>query len=306
MSTTRRDFLKIQAGTALLLAAGTVVPGMSWAAGKPDVAVVKGNAEAAVRAAVDLLGGMKSFVKPGQKVVIKPNMSFAATPDMAPNTNPEVVAAVVALCKKAGASRIRVLDHVLSDANECMNLSGIKAACNKVEPDSVHALSNSRFFKETDIQNAKTLTSTKVMKEVLDADVLISVPKAKSHSGAGVSLSLKGNMGLIKDRGVFHWKHDLHEAIVDLYSLLKPALTVVDATTALTTGGPWGPGKVVRKDLVIASTDGVAADAQTVISYKWYGKDIKPRQVRHLRLAHERGLGRMDVENLNVAKVEIS
>jgi hypothetical protein len=49
----------------------------------------------------------------------------------------------------------------------------------------------------------------------------------------------------------------------------------------------------------------VAADATAVASFEWYGRRMEPRQVPHIRLAHERGLGRMDIENLRVQRLEV-
>ena len=100
-----------------------------------------------------------------------------------------------------------------------------------------------------------------VMKQVLDADVLIATPVTKSHSATGVSLAMKGMMGLIYDRREFHLNLDLDEAVVDLCTILRPTLTLIDASRVLTTGGPGGPGKVLPKNKVVASTDMVAADA---------------------------------------------
>ena len=132
--------------------------------------------------------------------------------------------------------------------------------------------------------------------------MLIAAPVAKSHSGAGVSLSMKGMMGLVYNRMIFH-RRDLHTSIVDLSTVLKADLTVVDATRVLSTGGPGGPGKVLTPDTVIASADMVAADAYTVSAFEWYGKSYRPDQVRHIREAHARGLGRMDIENLRVESI---
>ena len=91
---------------------------------------------------------------------------------------------------------------------------------------------------------------------------------------------------------------------MDICTRLQADLTVIDATTVLSTNGPSGPGDVLRKDLVIASRDMVAADAMAVASSEWYGQKIEPRQVQHIRLAHEQGLGRMDIENLVVSRIE--
>ena len=81
---TRRDFIKTAAQTGLMLTLGhpyTSAVGTAWGAEvtspSPDLAVVKGDPEKAVLKALDLLGGMKRFVKTGQSVVVKPNMSFS-------------------------------------------------------------------------------------------------------------------------------------------------------------------------------------------------------------------------------------
>ena len=73
----------------------------------------------------------------------------------------------------------------------------------------------------------------------------------------------------------------------------------------LSTGGPCGPVKVLTPNTVIASRDMVAADAYAVSSFEWYGKRYQPGQVAHIRKAHERGLGRMDVENLSIRTVTV-
>ncbi|MBW1799608.1 MAG: DUF362 domain-containing protein [Deltaproteobacteria bacterium] len=279
----RRDFLKYQMRGALWLAAGgsgLFLPKRVFADTTPDITVAKGAPGPATRAAVDLLGGIKAFVKPGHRVVIKPNMSFASPPERASNTHPEVVRALAAMCKDAGAAGILILDHTLGSEEQCLENSGIKDAC-------------------------KSMTRTEVMKQVMKSDILIAAPVAKSHSSAGVSLSMKGMMGLIFNRRVMHWRYDLHTSIVDLSAVLKPDLVVIDATRVLSTNGPGGPGKVLHPKTVIASRDMVAADAYTVSRFEWYGKRFKPRQVRHIREAHQRGLGRMDIENLGIKSISL-
>lgn len=301
----RRKFLKYQA-TGMLWAAGASIlaPSRLFAQNKTDIAVVNGDIESAVRKSVEMIGGMAKFVKKGSRVVVKPNMSFPVGPERASNTHPLVAKTVAAMCKEAGAERVLVLDNPLAPAERCLEESGIAAACDSIESGMTHMVSNPYSFKEVEIKNGRTLKETDVMKSVLDADVLIAVPVAKSHSGAGVSISMKGMMGLIQNRGIMH-RIGLHETIVDLASLLTPDLVVVDATRVLTTGGPGGPGKVIKPGTIIASTDMVAADAYTVSAFEWYGKKYSPNQVKHIRLAHERGLGRMDVENLTVRKIAV-
>ncbi len=302
----RREFLKWQAGSALILGVGGLsFPSRLLAANIPDVAEATGKPAAATRAAVELLGGMGAFVKPGNKVVIKPNFSFANPPEAATTTHPEVVRELFVMCKEAGAASVLILDNPLNAAELCLEQSAVLSACESVEKGAVHALDDARFYREAAIPNGASFKKTEVMTDVLEADVLISAPVAKSHSGAGVSLSMKNLMGLIWNRHVMHSRHDLHEAIVDLASLLTPDLCVIDATRVLTTNGPGGPGKVDKLDTVIASRDMVAADACAVALSEWYGKRFAPRQVKHIALAHERGLGRMDIENLNVARISL-
>ena len=298
----RRDFLKWQLKGACLLAAGGSglwLPRPGLAVDIPDIAVAQGTPAAAARAAVEMMGGMGRFVKKGQKVVIKPNMSFPVPPERASNTHPEVVSTLAAMCKEAGAAQVLILDNPLAPAERCLENSGIRETCRPVDDSMVHMVEDDALFQEIKIPQGVSLTKTDVMKDVLKADVLIAAPQAKSHSGAGVSLSMKGMMGLVYNRGVMH-RLDLHETIVDLSTVLKPDLVVVDATRVLSTGGPGGPGKVLRPNQVIASTDMVAADAYTVSSFEWYGRRFQPRQVRHILLAHQRGLGRMDVDKMVV------
>lgn len=307
----RRDFIKFQSVSlafgiaSLAIPDGLLSPQVIKAQTFPDIVVVKGAPAAATREAVNLLGGMPAFVKQGQKVVIKPNMSFVADVASAANTHPEVVRELVIMCKEAGASSVLVLDHAFQGGNKCLEVSGILNACENVLHGICRNVSQSRNYRESTFENAIEMRGNAVISDVLDADVLISAPVAKSHSSTGVSLSVKGQMGLILDRNIMHYKYDLDTAIVDLCERLKPALTVIDASRVLASNGPYGPGNILLPGEVIASRDPVAADAMTVASYKWYGRSIKPRQVGHLAVASKRGLGRIDVENMDIKKVTL-
>jgi uncharacterized protein (DUF362 family) len=299
----RRQFIAGGAALSAGLTTGLIRPGRSLAAG-PEVAVVRGGPAEAVRAAVDLMGGMGRFVQKNDKVVIKPNMSFPTGPERASNTHPVVVSTLAAMCRDAGAAKVLVLDNPLSRAERCLEASGIQAACRPLGDDMVHMATNRSLYKEVAVPGGLALEEALVQRDVIDADALIAAPVAKSHSGAGVSLSMKGMMGLVYDRGKMHYR-GLSTAIVDLASLLTPDLVVIDATRVLSSGGPYGPGDVIDGGRVIASTDMVAADAMTVASFDWYGSPKRPEQVPHIRKAHQRMLGRMDVENLVVKEVTL-
>lgn len=308
-SVTRRDFLKKQGQAAIFAAAaanaGFIFPGKAFADQVPDVAVARGGPVEATMSAVKLLGGMEAFVKSGDKVVIKPNMSFAHPPERATNTHPDVIRTLSEMCIHAGALSVMILDNPLQGAELCVEHSGIKEACMLVPRTSVRTLTSRRFFHKVSLDQGQSFKETEVMRDVLDADVLIAAPVAKSHSATGVSLSMKGMMGLIRDRGIMHRRFNLSSAIVDLCTFLKADLTVIDATRVLASHGPFGPGEVIRADRVIASADMVAADAMVIDMFPWYGRDIMPRQVAHVLEGHERGLGRMDLENLVVKVVTV-
>jgi uncharacterized protein (DUF362 family) len=283
----RREFLKSGlVATAAMTVGPSIILNANSASAQdyPDIILSHGNNPAVItRAAVDALGGMKRFVKPGNRVVIKPNMSFASGPSAASNTHPEVVSEVAKMCVEAGASQISILDNPLQHSQDCLNLSKIPEYCQPIPKTSTHMVTAKRLFREVNVPQGKLIKTMGVASEVLDADVLISVPIGKTHSAAGVSISMKGMMGLVFDRRALHSK-GLDEAIVDMVTVLKPQLVVVDATRILSSGGPGGPGQVIPMNLVIASTDMVAADAQMVALGTWYGKKFEPRQVKHVAI----------------------
>ena len=137
------------------------------------------------------------------------------------------------------------------------------------------------------------------------ADVLINLPTAKTHSAAGVSLGLKNQMGLIWDRNAFHTRFDLAQAIADLATALRPALTLLDASRALVTGGPGGPGKVVWLHRVVAGVNPVEVDALGVTLTPWYDQVLRPDQISHLRAARALGLGELDPAQFHFQRLEI-
>ncbi len=304
----RRQFLKYHMQGALYVAAGAagfIWPSTSLAKDSPDVVIVEGDPAKATRAAVERLGGMKKFVKAGDRVVIKPNMSFAQPLEAGTNTHPQVVRTIAVMCREAGAKKVMVLDHPLHRESECVRLAGIQAACQGLDGIEVHMLTSQRLFANTKLPAAQEMLESEIAREVLRSEVLIAAPVAKSHADTGVSLGMKGMMGLVYDRHIMHRRYNLDNSIVDMCTKLKANLSVVDASRVLTSGGPAGPGDVLLADTVIASSDMVAADATTVALFPWYGKRKRPEEIEHLVLAHKRGLGRIDIDSLKVQKVKL-
>ncbi len=280
-------------------------PSFSFAKEEYDLAVISGEPAAATRKALEALGGISRFVKKGQHVVLKPNMSFSRTPEFAATTDPLVVATVAQACMEAGALQILVLDHTLHRAELCLERTGIRDACKIITGVYVLTLQERKFFREAKVPHGKVLERVEVVKEVLDGHILINIPVAKSHSATGVSLGMKGLMGLIWDRESFHSQYNINQAIADLGTVIKPALTVLDATRALVSGGPGGPGEVKKPNLIIAGTDPVAVDSYGVSIVPWYGQNFKGRQVEHLLAAYQGGLGKIDVDQLRVLRGKV-
>jgi len=299
---TRREFFRRGA----VLTGGLLLPRwVQGAAGEPvpDVVHVTGGApEEAVRAAVNGLGGIGAFVRRGQKVVISPNVAFPNPPEMATTSDRRVVAAVIDLCKEAGASRIVVASYPVRDPDLCFERTGIGdlARMNGVE---VVPLSSGSAYTPVQIPDAVEVHEVEVATIVRESDVLISIPVAKSHSSAGVSLTMKGHMGLIRSRGPFHSRYDLHQAIVDLSKIIRPNLIVTDAQRALVTRGPGGPGRIETPRAILAGTNQATVDAYTVGLANWYDRAFTADQVQHIKLAHEQGLGVIDLRRMNLSRV---
>src|SRR3989304_4909707 len=191
----RRVFLKTAAAGAALTIAGR--PVFAAAREEYDRPVISGDPAAATKKALEAIGGIARFVKKGQRVVLKPNMSFSRTPEFATTTHPQVVATVAQACIEAGAQQVLVLDHTLHRAELCLERAGIREACKNIPGVHVLALQERKFFREIKIPQGKVLERVEVIKEILDDSVLINLPVAKSHSATGVSLGMKGLMGMI-------------------------------------------------------------------------------------------------------------
>jgi uncharacterized protein (DUF362 family) len=261
----------------------------------PELAVARGEAAspaALVERAIRDMGGMGRFISRGDTVVVKPNIAWDRLPEQAATTNPELVAAIVRLCTAAGARSVIVTDVSCNEAEACFDRSGIAAAARDAGAEVV--LPQPRYFKRVDLKG-DTLGEWPVLEPFLDATKLINVPIAKHHSLTGVTLGMKNWYGLIGgDRNRLHQR--IHESIVDLTAFARPTLTVMDGYRVLMRNGPTGgdADDVEMKHTVIASIDPVALDAYA--AQAWW--NLAAPRVRYLRLAEERGLGKMDFASL--------
>jgi len=291
----RREFLR-RAGVA---AAFCSIPAFLEAsvASEPQVPVSMaaggspgGNAEKAVAA----LGGMNAFVSRGDVVVVKPNIGWDRSPEQAANTHPDVVVAVASMCLAAGAKSVRIFDRTCNEPRRCYASSGIQEAVERFAKKNgvADALRiyhvEDRKFVNTSIPNALILKEWELYRDILDADKVVNVPIAKSHSLSYVTLGLKNMMGVMGgNRGQAHFR--LSECLVDVNRRVPSHLTVIDAGLVLVRNGPTGGNlaDVEKFGAVFASADIVAADAAAAEKvFKRKGEDVP-----HIRKAMESGLG---------------
>lgn len=284
---TRREFVSLAPAALLGLSLrGTLAAG-------PDVGVVIAKndlPEYLLRASIRELGGIDRYVKEGDLVAVKPNFSFDCVPNSdvnAANTDPDLVKAVVKLCLEAGASEIKVIDNTLTEPPELgLRSSQLKGKLAQFDTVECKVLNNKPQEFEK-VNAGRSLGEIGVSKDVLEADVLVNLPKLKNHAETVATISMKNLMGIIDDRQRIH-DQGLHRPIADLTSYLLSTqaasgqrnLVVVDAIKALQSGGPDGPGKVIRPNSILVGDNPVSVDA--------YGCDllgIDRTTVPHLEIA---------------------
>ncbi|MFH1145018.1 MAG: DUF362 domain-containing protein [Candidatus Eisenbacteria bacterium] len=288
-------------GTLGALTAALLVPGTpAGVAGPAELALAR-NGEAAelTRGALAALGGMKRFISPGSRVVIKPNIGWDRTVEQGANTHPEVVAALVALAREAGAREIKVMDHTCNDPRRCYQRSGIEARAREEGAEVIHL----REGRGTEMKvGGELVTVWPVHREVIEADVLINVPVAKHHSLSGASLGMKNWLGAIDGR-----RNQLHQQIgqasAELAAFFKPALTVLDATRVLLRNGPQGgnPDDVDRPRILMAGVDPVAIEAFGATLLGLTAEDLP-----QIALAEARGLGQRAWERPGLVSVDLA
>ncbi len=267
--------------------------------GQTDLVVVKGkNIAPMLEKAVDNLGGINRFVSKGEKVILKPNISWNRTPAQAANTDPQMVAAMVDICHRAGAAEVTVLDNSCNQADLCYRNSGIAEAAKNAGAKVL--MPDKNLFTEVFI-GSPVDGKIPVLRPFLQADKIIALPKLKHHSASRLTITMKGWWGLLgQGRGRLH--QDINGAIARLGMFIRPTLTVVDATTVLVRNGPQGGnlGDVMRLDKIIATTDQVAADA---MGAKLMG--VRQEDLPYLALAAKMGVGNNQLERLVIEEVEV-
>lgn len=231
----------------------------------------------------------------GKKVLIKPNMLGPFEQERGVTTSPLLIEALVDYLLEQGAD-VTVGDNpggqgggVIATAKKCGiyqaskgHFENIGASCQLID-------FNSRFAKQINISTA-----------ILEADILIDLPRFKTHAYAGISGSIKNMFGIVVGPGKakLHFAtpkpDDFHELLVDLYQVRVPDLIIMDGVYAMEGMGPTN-GKLKQINKVLASDDGVALDATMT---RMMGFDIN--LIRHILVAAERKIGVYKEEDIEV------
>ena len=302
----RREFLRNvtlwTAGAVIAPPVFHITPGLSAATGdKSDIYTAEGkDYKGLVNRLLEEMGGMNQFVKTGDKVVIKPNIGWDRNVDQAANTHPDVVTALALLALDAGASKVSVFDRTCNSERRCYHNSGIKPAMDRIDDGRAECTYiDDRRFVPVQIKNGKSLSEWSFYRDALEADCYINVPIAKDHGLTGLTVGMKNVMGVIGGRrGRIH--HNIARNLADLNTVIRPSLTVVDATRILLDNGPSGGSlsDVKVLDTIIASTDPVACDAYATTLF---GMD--PEDIESTVQAHQTGLGKIDLQQCNTISV---
>jgi len=306
----RKEFFKksmyAALGASALPAFGTyaeAVAGMAAPMGSSPydlVAVKGGEPDVMFDRAMEALGGIKQFVKKGAKVVVKPNIGWDVSPERGANTNPKLVAQIIKHCYAAGAKQVTVFDHTCDDWKSAYANSGVERAAKdagaRVAPGNTES-----YYQKVTVPNTSKLPNAKIHELILESDVFINVPVLKNHSSTKLTVSMKNLMGIVWDRGEWH-RNDLHQCIADFAAYKKPTLNIVDAYTVMRNNGPRGVSAedIVTMKSLLVSTDMVAIDAAATKLFGW-----EPADIRHIKIAAEMKLGRMDLAQMNIKRISV-
>ena len=248
---------------------------------------------------IKLLGGWQNVASRSDTVLIKPNLIRAMPVETGVNTHPLMIRALIQLLENKVGCRIMVGDSSgerFRNIEDVWQISGLQEA---VRGTSARLIKFDKA-KQVQILNGKIFKSLPIATPVLDADVLISVPKLKTHDVTLITAGAKNLLGVVP--GLFKFRFhkdaphlkDFGEAIADILSVVKPKLTIVDGIISMEGDGPIS-GKLRKMGLLLASKDPIALDAviSTIIG-------LRPLDVPTTLASKRRGLGVSDLACINM------
>ncbi|MEE9558188.1 MAG: DUF362 domain-containing protein [Candidatus Brocadiales bacterium] len=264
---------------------------------------------AAVKKALEQVDGIHKLVGQNKKVLLKLNLLTSSLgPEYAINTHPSVARALVDFFQKETGAEVYIGDSSGSLRFGSTNKAFKLTKLDKVTEETGAKWVNFDQDKFIDIKksNGATLPRFRMARTVKDVDLVVSVPKLKTHGLTKYTGALKNTLGVIPAKG----KKDVHiqapkpsdfaQALIDVYEEVKPHLTLMDAVIGMEGNGP-NAGDPRKIGLIMASTNGVAIDAvaSSIIGYD-------PLSIPTIRYGQERGLGTADLNKINVKGERIS
>jgi uncharacterized protein (DUF362 family) len=244
---------------------------------------------ALVAAALQEIGGMPKFVSAGKTVLIKPNQTVYYSAEEGCTTDPLVVGALIRLAKQAGAARVQIAESSggFFSSLDCMKVTGMAAVAEKEGAELIDLGSDAVPNRMIEIPDGKVIQRAPIPAPLLDADVIIDVPKAKNHHIEPISGALKNWVGTVNQqwRQYNHGDEEMIGRFMDIMQVVRPQLVVADALIA---GEGDGPIANLPRwcGCVLASTDPVAMDVSIA---RLLGRDWK--KLEFAREAELRGIG---------------
>ena len=259
----------------------------------PDVGVGRGGTvEQMLTKALDAVGGLKHYVKPGDIVLVKPNVAFDRAPALGATSQPALLDVLIKmLLRDCKAQEVRVADNPIESPADCFMKTGLRQAAE--DAGGRVYLPDGNAFKMLHTPGATLIETWWFFhRPFTNVDKVIGVAPVKDHNLCYASMGIKNWYGLLGGtRNQFH--QDIHEIVSDLSIMIRPTLTLLDGTHVLMQNGPTGgdPSNVKQRDVVMASLDPVASDA-------WAFQHLLERSPRdypaYLALAEAKGSGKID------------
>jgi uncharacterized protein (DUF362 family) len=257
---------------------------------------------AMVRAAIDAIGGIGRFVRPGDVVLIKPNVAFERAAALGATTNPELLTALIHEVRAAGAAEVRVADNPIESPESCFVRTGIRNA--SLAADARLFLPSAGSFATLATPGATWIAEWPFFWSPFRAVTkVIGVSPVKDHNLCRASMTTKNWYGLLGGRrNQFH--QDIHGIIADLALMMRPTFVVLDGTRVLFRSGPTGGSldDVREGHTLVAATDSLAADA-----FGW--DDLLARKGEALPgyfgLCEARGLGTSRWRDVRLKEVQV-
>ncbi len=252
--------------------------------------------KATVKKSITLVGGIKT-IKKGDKVLLKVNLLKARKPEDALTTHPAIVKAVSEQILDLGATpTVGDTQNTQTDKGlSSLEVSGIKSVCDQLKIRAVDF--KDRGFKQVKVPKSAQMKKLWLAKDILDADVIISLPKMKTHVLTGYTGAVKNFFGCIPfgERMKAHvlGKDEMFsEVLSDIYSVIKPSFCVMDGITGMEGDGP-SYGDIRNFSLIAASSDCVSLDAvcSNLLSFS---------RISTVKVAEKRGLGTADLSKIQI------